>query len=187
MIDRGEQVGRGTQRPPWRGHAPIIPAKVRPGVEADLPQLVDLSVTVAAPTVDWDGALRGDLAATDRDLVVAEVAPALVGYARTAVWAPDLPPELLRGDDAGGPCCLLVGLMVAPRSRRRGIGGGLVRAAQAWAAERDATLWSVTEVDNVASLALHRRCGLVPVTRRFRVPGLDSDGTHVLLRGEGRR
>jgi aminoglycoside 6'-N-acetyltransferase I len=58
------------------------------------------------------------------------------------------------------PVAYLEGWYVAPDSRRQGVGGGLVRAGEAWARERGCReLGSDTHIENVISRQAHRALG----------------------------
>lgn len=65
------------------------------------------------------------------------------------------------------PVAYLEGLYVDPDARRAGLGRALVRAAQAWAAERGYTeMASDTELHNAVSLQVHLALGFEEVERQ---------------------
>lgn len=75
----------------------------------------------------------------------------------------------------------LLGLVVQPEQRRRGIGTALVRVRMAWIGERDATAWYFADDDNPATIALHARFGFEPVTSDLWLPGLAHPETPMTL------
>lgn len=94
------------------------------------------------------------LADADRATVfVAAGDGVLVGFVEVAMrpWA--------EGCDTA-PVGYVEGLYVAPAARGTGVGKALLRAAEAWAADRGCReMASDTEVDNERSRALHRSLG----------------------------
>lgn len=64
----------------------------------------------------------------------------------------------------------LLGLGVAPGSRRCGIGTNLTRARLGWLTVRTGEVYYFTRRSNVASIALHAALGFVPWCERFAWP-----------------
>ncbi|HVR97342.1 MAG TPA: aminoglycoside 6'-N-acetyltransferase [Thermoanaerobaculia bacterium] len=72
---------------------------------------------------------------------------------------------------SSSPVGFLEGWYVVPEMRRQGVGGALVRAAEAWAREQGCTEFaSDTEVENTLSAAAHNALGFedVGIIRCFR-------------------
>lgn len=115
----------------------------------------------------------------ERLLLVAEEDGAVVGYALAAWFEP---PEDAPANAAPAGWYLL-GVVVEPGFRRRGIGRALTEARMRWLAERTHEVWYFRDVDNLASDALHARWSFEPVTEDFWFPGtFDPDSRMVLLK-----
>jgi ribosomal protein S18 acetylase RimI-like enzyme len=108
---------------------------------------------------------------------VAEVAGRVVGYARTTYWQrpPDAPPN------AAPDGWYLIGLVVDPAHRRRGIGEALTTARLKAVAARASEVWYFANARNQASLDLHKRLGFTEMTRDFWFPDLTFDGGEGVL------
>ena len=119
----------------------------------DLPEV--LRIERASFSVPWsETTFRNLFLHPDADLLAAEVADRLAGYA--IVWTV--------GDQAE-----LGNVAVAPEARRQGIGERLVRAALAAARRRGAReMFLEVRESNVGAQALYRRCGFEVVGRRRR-------------------
>lgn len=117
----------------------------------------------------------------DRLLLVAERAGEILGYGRAGPWTP--PPDAPRNPAPAG--WYLLGVVVAPEHRRRGVGSALTRARLDWIAERASCAWYFASARNRVTLALHERFGFVEVTRDFRFPGVSfTGGVGILFRAE---
>lgn len=142
---------------------------LRRAAPADVPALTRLRASRRGPEDDarrwaeWAASSPRD----DFLLLVACVEDVVVGYGVADRFEPppDAPPHVApRGQ-------YLVGLVVDPSVRRRGIGAALVRARLDWIAGRASCAWYFSDDDNVASIRLHERFGFRPVTNRFWHPG----------------
>ncbi len=122
----------------------------------------------------------GELTAdrSDNLLLVAESDGHIVGFARARRF--QHPPEVPENVAPEG--WYLLGVIVSPAFRRRGIGAELTRCRLAWIAERAGDAWFFTEVENHASIALHERCGFVEVSRDFAFPRRRSSRPGILFR-----
>jgi GNAT superfamily N-acetyltransferase len=119
----------------------------------------------------WESKLRGDVDEPDRELVVALVDDAVVGYTRLA-----------RIGEADPDGWWLVGLIVAPEARRLGVGEALVRAAVGEARRHADVLYSCYHRDNRASADLHRRVGFVVLRDGdTRFPGFEPQNPQVTV------
>ncbi|MGO9971683.1 MAG: N-acetyltransferase family protein [Solirubrobacteraceae bacterium] len=123
--------------------------------------------------VRWIERFGGDLDDGRRCLLVAVRGGLIVGYGR-ACWFEPHQPEPAHVAPRG---YYLVGLVVDPDHRRRGIGGALIGARLDWARELGAhEAWFFTNAANVASQRLHQRFGFQEVTRDFVFPGVSFEG-----------
>jgi ribosomal protein S18 acetylase RimI-like enzyme len=115
---------------------------------------------------------RADLGMSRRRLLVATVEGRFAGFGRTTHFIP--PPGAPSNVAPEG--YYVVGLLVDPGWRRRGVGLALTRARMGWAFERAGEVWFFANARNRASLDLHARLGFVEVTRDFAFPGVSFDG-----------
>jgi aminoglycoside 6'-N-acetyltransferase I len=109
------------------------------------------------PTVD--SFLAGDRTNPAEVLLAVDADGAPIGFAELSLrsWA-----EGCRTT----PVCYLEGWYVDPAHRRRGVGGSLVRAAEAWGHARGAReMASDADLDNATSHAAHRALGFDEVGR----------------------
>jgi ribosomal protein S18 acetylase RimI-like enzyme len=104
--------------------------------------------------------------------LVAQHDDQLVGFAKARYFDPphDAP---LREAPRGW---YLSGVVVAPESRRRGVGSSLTRARLDWIGQRDDWAYYVANARNRVSIALHERFGFVELTRDFSYPGVSFEG-----------
>jgi ribosomal protein S18 acetylase RimI-like enzyme len=170
---------------PWapsRADGPAQPPEltVREATAQDVEGCVALASLVSdGSSVDWSELFRHNIEHRDRYLVVARVGDELIGYGRTAWFEAD----------AGAPTnaaptgYYLVGLVVDPSWRRRGVADALIRARLAWVAERAPEAWYLADVRNRVSLRLHERAGFTTVTDDVWFPTVtDGGGSHLLGR-----
>ncbi len=100
---------------------------------------------------DRQAAFAALLAHPDRALVVAEARGEVVGYADLLTY-----PDLMHGRRAGE----LLGLIVKPDHRGRGLGRALLEAARRVACEQGAgELHINTETENEVAVRLYSSCG----------------------------
>lgn len=133
--------------------------------------------------MEWEQRLLRDVQGSDRELVVAQVAPGafpgrdqLVGYARSGLVHPGASGSAPSGH-------YVLGLVVDQAWRRQGIGEALLQELIAQVRERTHELRSFYDVENAASTALHRRLGFLPERRgKIGFPGLSDTGEDELVR-----
>jgi aminoglycoside 6'-N-acetyltransferase I len=109
--------------------------------------------------------IRAHLSRPD-SLVWAAEADGVVGFSRLAWYDPYAPPfEGSRGVPVGH---YLVGLLVAERARRCGVGQALTRVRLDWIEQQGAReAYYFANESNAASIALHRAFGFTELTRDF--------------------
>ncbi|MBU2664805.1 GNAT family N-acetyltransferase [Actinoplanes bogorensis] len=150
------------------------PATVREAVVADVPACLDLVERVLLlDRGPWETSLTDSVTDPERMLFVAELSDGrIAGYARATRWTPpdDAPPN------AAPAGWYLLGLVVAPEHRRRGIGRALTVARLEAVAGRATEIWYFANAHNQSSLDLHTELGFTEVTRDFWFPGLTFDG-----------
>jgi ribosomal protein S18 acetylase RimI-like enzyme len=170
---------------PWepsRVDVPAPPAEltVREATAQAIEGCVALAELVAdGSDVDWSELFRHNLEHNDRHLVVAQAGAELIGYGRTAWFEPDpaAPPN------AAPAGYYLVGLVVDPSWRRRGVASAIISARLAWVAQRCCKVWYFADVRNRVSIELHERAGFETVTDDFWFPTVtDGGGSHLLGR-----
>ena len=149
------------------------PVEVRvatPDDDEDLGRLV--AGTSDAPRLT--ARLRADIVDPDRAVLVAQdrASGRVLGYGRAGFRTPpdSAPPNVV---PAGW---YLLGLVVDPRERRRGIGTELTAARTRWIWERADEAWFFANARNLVSLELHARLGYREVTRDLWVPGVTFAG-----------
>ncbi|MEV0713610.1 GNAT family N-acetyltransferase [Asanoa sp. NPDC050611] len=168
-------------RPSGAGGPPV---PVRLGTVADVPGCLDLAVLVLGlEPVAWERSLTASATDADRLLHVAEDQDRIIGYARSAEFAPpaDAPAN------AAPAGWYLLGLVVDPAYRRRGVGRALTTARMAAIAERADDVWYFANARNQPSLDLHAELGFVEVTRDFWFPEVTFEGGVGVLARAGLR
>lgn len=169
---------------PWvasRVDVPAPPARltVREAMAQDIEGCVALAELVSdGSNVNWSELFRHNVEHNDRYLVVAKVDDELIGYGRTAWSEPDpaAPPN------AAPAGFYLVGLVVDPSWRRRGVASAIISARLAWVALRASDAWYFADVRNRVSIQLHERAGFKTVTDDFWFPTVTDVGSHLLGR-----
>jgi ribosomal protein S18 acetylase RimI-like enzyme len=156
---------------------------IRPTTPADLDACARLAADEdGRPAERHRERLARDLAEPDRShLLVATPAAdptRVVASARVSRFIP--PPDA--APDVAPAGWYLIGLIVAPAHRGRGIGRALTEARIAYALERAPEVWYFTALDNAPSLELHARLGFERVTEDFSFPGAPPELAGVLCR-----
>ena len=156
---------------------------IRLTTAADLPQVA----RIIAEREGGDAEIYLDRLARDlgqvvelptKSLWVATVGPRVVAQARAGLFtAPeDSPPDI------APPGWYLLGLIVDPAFRRRGVGEALTRVRLEWIAQRSSRAYYFAAAINRATIDLHAKLGFVEVTRDFSFPGVSfTGGTGVLF------
>lgn len=170
---------------PWAptsvdGPAPPPAFAVASATHEDIEGCVGLANQVSdGANVDWSEVFRHNLQHDERHLVVARVGDTPIGYGRTAWFEPG----------AGAPAnaapsgYYLIGLVVEPGWRRRGVASALIDARLAWVSQRAREAWYFTDRRNRVSIRLHERMGFSTVTDDFWFPTVtDGGGSHLLGR-----
>jgi ribosomal protein S18 acetylase RimI-like enzyme len=147
--------------------------------EEDLEDLAKLQAGVRGGTVsDWAGRIAKTLRGERNVVVVARVGGEVAGYANVIHLAP-------HPDDGAPGGYYLMGVSVARRWRRRGIGDALTRWRMAWVggAQGAPEVWCFVSAANAASVDLHLALGFEEVRRAPVLQGVSFDcGEGVLLR-----
>jgi ribosomal protein S18 acetylase RimI-like enzyme len=122
---------------------------------------------------DWRASLERNLGAEDRATFVARTGDDVAGYGTVGWFAP-------RTSDPTSPApdgWYLLGLLVAPRYRRRGVGRALTAARLRWVAGRGDRVWYFASSANPASIDLHTGFGFRLVDAPVEVPGVTFTAT----------
>ncbi|MCB9676431.1 MAG: GNAT family N-acetyltransferase [Alphaproteobacteria bacterium] len=153
---------------------------MRAATPADVPDIAALYVAreggeVGEASLGVTSDLNRMAAVADRWVCVAHVDGRFAGYGRAK----------LRPGSPGVPeGWFLLGVVVEPGARRRGVARALTEARFAWLVARGVTeVRSFVSAQNRASLALHHATGFEEVRRGDVVPGVTfTGGVGVLLR-----
>ena len=150
---------------------------IRRAVPADLPDIVRiLHERDGGSRKDHARRLRSQIEDSERrHPIVAVVDDRVAAYGRSAYF---VPPEGSPADTAPEGW-YLVGVVVDPEHRRRGIGLALTERRLAWLRERTDHAYYFANAENRATIDLHGKLGFVEVTREFSFPGVSFSGAGV--------
>jgi ribosomal protein S18 acetylase RimI-like enzyme len=118
-------------------------------------------------------------------LLVARVGADVAGYGRVRFVTRQAQVSTVQGNGNSHPAgWYLMGVIVDPSVRRRGIGAALTRERLKWVAERADEAFYFASSLNRASIDLHHRFGFEEIGRGFQFPGarFSGGGTGVLFR-----
>jgi cold shock CspA family protein/ribosomal protein S18 acetylase RimI-like enzyme len=157
-----------------------VPAEVV--VEPLGPQHLDACVALAVQReggdpAAWRTSLESALDATDRLTLVGLVDGQLAGYS-TLAW---LAPGIGHPTSAAPDGWYLLGLVVAPRFRRHGVGQRLTAERLRWLQGRTERVWYFASSDNLASIDLHTGFGFRLFAEHLEFPGVGFTGTGLLF------
>jgi len=125
----------------------------------------------------WRTVLESALDATDRATVVAMVDGRLAGYSTVAWLAPGIGHPTTAAPDGW----YLLGLVVDPRFRRRGVGRRLTAERLRWLHGRTDRVWYFVSSANQASIDLHTEFGFRLSAENVAFPGVSFTGTGLLF------
>jgi GNAT superfamily N-acetyltransferase len=109
------------------------------------------------------------------------VADGTIAYGRTAWFEPDAEAPA----NAAPAGYYLVGLVVDPSWRRRGVASAITATRLAWVAQRASEAWYFADRSDLVSIRLHEQAGFTTVTDDFWFPTVtDGDGSHLLGRAQ---
>lgn len=150
---------------------------VAEAVAADLEELAALQVGVRGGTVpEWSARIGRTMDRALSAVAVARAGAEIAGYGNVMYLA-------RHAEDGAPEGHYLMGVSVAHRWRRRGIGDALTRWRMAWVWERAPEVWCFVSAANPASIDLHLALGFVEVRRAPALRGVTFDcGEGVLLR-----
>lgn len=176
VVDAGVFASYDPQ--PKERRSPAETVHVREAFPADVPACLDLVERVLKlDRAPWERSLLASVTDSQRMLHVADDAGRIAGYACCTYWArpPDAPAN------AAPSGWYLLGLVVAPEYRRRGLGRALTVARLRALSSRTSEVWYFANARNQSSLDLHATLGFVEVTRDFWFPELTFDGGEGVL------
>lgn len=120
------------------------------------------------PEARWKASLERSLDSSDRATLVALIDREVAGYG-TVGW---LAPSRSDSDSATPDGWYLLGLVVAPQHRRKGVGRLLTAARLGWIAPRSNRVWYFVSSANRASIDLHTELGFQLIATDIKVPGV---------------
>lgn len=167
-----------THSPDAGGHPPAE-ITLRPATKGDVEAILRIEVVSgrSAGSVGSAEGYRRAITDPERCVLIASVAQA--GRVAVAGWAKTH--HHVEAVDLAPPGQYLGGITVDPAWRRRGIGAALTDARLQWIAARASTAYYVVNVQNGASIDLHRRWGFTEVLRAPKLMGVEFDGGVGLL------
>jgi len=125
----------------------------------------------------WHARLERALTRDRICLVIARHHGIAIGYGKADHRQP------VTAEDAAPEGCYLTGVVVLPTWRRHGIGSELTLRLRDWIWQHEEHAWSVTNHQNMASVAMHERLGFKPVDQAASYLGIDFEGgLGILLR-----
>jgi len=125
----------------------------------------------------WRTVLESGLDATDRATFVAFVGDRLAGYS-TVAW---LVPAIGHPTSAAPDGWYLLGLIVDPSLRRKGVGRRLTAERLRWLQGRTDRVWYFVSSENHASIDLHTEFGFRLSVENLAFPGVNFTGTGLLF------
>ena len=150
---------------------------IRMGQESDGPALAAIAAeregTSQAVEATAFRKFMRQSAETGRSIVlVAESRNVVVGFGKCIHFTPPLG----AGVNTAPEGWYLMGVIVTPEFRRRGVGHQLTQARLNWVAQRASKAYYFVNAQNRVSIELHRPFGFLEVTRDFSFPHVTFDG-----------
>lgn len=150
-------------------HGSPVPLEVEPLSAPLLDACVALAVDRDGGSADdWRASLERSLGDENRATFVGRTADGVAGYGTVGWFAP----RTSDPNSAAPDGWYLLGLVVAPRYRRRGVGRALTAARLRWASGRADRVWYFVSSANPASIDLHAGFGFRLVDAPVEVPGV---------------
>lgn len=118
-------------------------------------------------------------------LCVAEADEKIIAFARCG-WLDPRPAGEPHAVPNAAPCgWYLLGIIVDPAFRRRGVGIELTRYRMRWLAKRAREVYYFVNARNRTSIDLHEKLGFIELTREFTIPKVSfSGGAGILFRAD---
>ena len=159
-------------------HGTLTPAVVVPlARHLHLDSVVALAVQrEGGDPAAWRASLEDSLVAADRATFVGIVDGQVAGYATVGWLAPGTGDPSSPAPEAW----YLLGLVVDPAVRRRGVGRQLTSARLRWLSGRTDRVWYFVSSKNRASIDLHAHFGFHQVATDLHFPGVSFTGTGLL-------
>ena len=150
---------------------------IRPLLASDLAQVARLQAQREGgdPDAHLESLSRefaANRGATGSAIWVAALGDRVIGFARASYFSP--PAGAPAGTAPEG--WYLLGLIVDPEFRRRGVGIELTHTRLQWIAQRSENAYYFASARNLPTIDLHRRLGFTEVTRSFVFPGVSFTG-----------
>ncbi|MCI0746907.1 MAG: GNAT family N-acetyltransferase [Verrucomicrobia subdivision 3 bacterium] len=144
---------------------------------ADLPEIAAICAerdgsTVGKPLTAFQRFLQRSWETEECMLWLARWRGRVIGFAKCGRFVPPNDAPLNSAPEGW----YLLGLVVVPEYRRRGVGFQLTKTRLGWIATRSATAYYFANAKNRVSIALHSRLGFRELTRDFSFPGAEFDG-----------